>query len=328
MANEERHCYVTEWYDSHAEIKRQYQLMHYLKDNTIEMYDIKNRRKFLNRIKLPQMPHKLLIGTKLSIHARQHCIVEYADQKTRLDHQGLNESTCGIIKSHAHLGKVLTLLATADLKVTSLKSIKLTPLHVTQLNLDQSAVIAIEAKGRDAISKFGEISKAVNCIAAVDAEQAEFIATTLMSSESTVTTQDGVSCAIIKPHALDHAGSIIDEILAKYEKITAVKMVSLDRKEAEEFYEVYRNVVPEYSQMADELASGPSIVLEVGSANGSNVVESLRQLCGPVDPNVAAAIRPSTLRARYGSSKVQNAVHCTDLEGDGAFESNFMFEVL
>ena len=33
------------------------------------------------------------------------------------------------------------------------------------------------------------------------------------------------------------------------EKITAVKMVSLDRKEAEEFYEVYRNVVPEYSQM-------------------------------------------------------------------------------
>ena len=83
MANEERHCYVTEWYDGHAEIKRQYQLMHYLKDNTIEMYDIKNRRKFLNRTRLPQMPAKLLIGTKLSIHARQHCIVDYGDHKTR-----------------------------------------------------------------------------------------------------------------------------------------------------------------------------------------------------------------------------------------------------
>ena len=65
------------------EIRRQYQLMHYLKDNTIEMYDIKNRRKFLNRTRLAQMPEKLLIGTKLSIHARQHCIVDYADQKTR-----------------------------------------------------------------------------------------------------------------------------------------------------------------------------------------------------------------------------------------------------
>ena len=31
MANEERHCFITEWYDSHAEIKRRYQLMHYLK---------------------------------------------------------------------------------------------------------------------------------------------------------------------------------------------------------------------------------------------------------------------------------------------------------
>ena len=158
---------------SHAEIKRQYQLMHYLKDNTIEMYDIKNRRKFLNRTRLPQMPHKLLIGTKLSIHARQHCIVDYADQKTRQDHQGLNESTCGIIKSHEHLGKVLTLLAQNDLKVTSLKSVKLSPLHVTQLNLDQSAVIAIEAKGRDAIAKFAEISNGVNCIAAIDADQAK-----------------------------------------------------------------------------------------------------------------------------------------------------------
>merc|ERR1712179_394690 len=136
MANEERHCFITERYDSHAEFKRQYQLMHYAKDDTIEMYDIKNKRKFLNRTRLPQMPEKLLIGTKLSIHARQHCIVDYADQKTRQDHQGLNESTCGIIKSHEHLGKVLTLLAQNDLKVTSLKSVKLSPLHVTQLNLD------------------------------------------------------------------------------------------------------------------------------------------------------------------------------------------------
>ena len=71
------------WENSWKEIRRQYQLMHYLKDNTIEMYDIKNRRKFLNRTRLAQMPEKLLIGTKLSIHARQHCIVDYADHKTR-----------------------------------------------------------------------------------------------------------------------------------------------------------------------------------------------------------------------------------------------------
>ena len=39
------------------------------------------------------------------------------------------------------------------------------------------------------------------------------------------------------------------------------------------------------------MSSGPSIVLEIGSTDGSNVVESVRQFCGPADPKVAAAIR-------------------------------------
>ena len=40
------------------------------------------------------------------------------------------------------------------------------------------------------------------------------------------------------------------------------------------------------------------------------------------------AIRPDTLRAKFGLNKVQNAIHCTDLDTDGAFECNFMFNVL
>ena len=125
-------------------------------------------------------------------------------------------------------------------------------------------------------------------------------------------------------------------------KISAIRLIALDRKEAEEFYEVYRNVVPEYSQMVsvkvpivsdnniqtDELSSGPSIVIELTSEDGKNLVQSLREFCGPPDSKVAAAIRPKTLRARYGSTKVQNAIHCTDLDTDGAIESNFLFNVL
>ena len=47
------------------------------------MYDIKNKRKFLNRTRQPNLPEQLLIGTKLQIHSRQHCIVDYGDEKTR-----------------------------------------------------------------------------------------------------------------------------------------------------------------------------------------------------------------------------------------------------
>ena len=48
--------------------------------------------------------------------------------------------------------------------------------------------------------------------------------------------------------------SISDGLLDN--KITAVKMLFLDRREAEEFYEVYRNVVPEYSQMVSNSVFG------------------------------------------------------------------------
>ena len=49
-----------------------------------------------------------------------------------------------------------------------------------------------------------------------------------------------------------------------------------------------------------------------------SAAEGLRLLCGPADPLLAAALRPGTMRAAFGETKAQNAVHCTDLEEDAA----------
>lgn len=88
----------------------------------------------------------------------------------------------------------------------------------------------------------------------------------LFGEESTCTTSDGATCCVIKPHAMKQAGTIIDEIIAKCkfklfveknsidildDQLSAIRMISLDRKEAEEFYEVYRDVVAEYAQMVN-----------------------------------------------------------------------------
>lgn len=35
---------------------------------------------------------------------------------------------------------------------------------------------------------------------------------------------------------------------------------------------------------------------------------------------LARELRPNTLRAKFGKTKVQNAVHCTDLPEDGLLE--------
>ena len=40
---------------------------------------------------------------------------------------------------------------------------------------------------------------------------------------------------------------------------------------------------------------------------------------------IARHLRPKTLRAQFGTNKIQNAVHCTDLPEDGLLEVRACF---
>lgn len=77
--------------------------------------------------------------------------------------------------------------------------------------------------------------------------------------------------------------------------------------------------------MIDQLSSGPCVALEVRQ---DDAVEKFRALCGPYDPEIARKLEPNTLRAKFGSDRVQNAIHCTDMQEDGALEVNFIFDIL
>jgi len=48
----------------------------------------------------------------------------------------------------------------------------------------------------------------------------------------------------------------------------------------------------------------------------TDIFDNLRELCGPHDPSIAKLLRSRSLRARYGKSSSQNAIHCTDLPED------------
>jgi nucleoside-diphosphate kinase len=43
---------------------------------------------------------------------------------------------------------------------------------------------------------------------------------------------------------------------------------------------------------------------------------------------IARALRPKSLRALFGSDKIKNAVHCTDLPEDGTLECEYFFSIL
>ena len=107
-------------------------------------------------------------------------------------------------------------------------------------------------------------------------------------------------------------------------------MFVLDKASAVEFFDVYKGVLNEYTEAVDQLIKGPCIALQLVKADGpaDTTVESFREFCGPTDVEIAQHLRPTSLRAKYGESRVLNAVHCTDLPEDGLLECKFFFNTL
>jgi len=130
---------------------------------------------------------------------------------------------------------------------------------------------------------------------------------------------------VIRPHAVRDAGEIVDRIVQEGFEISAMRLWHLDKVMAEEFFDVYKGVLPEYPEVVYQMSNGPALVLEVRQ---EDAVNSFRKLVGPHDPEVAKHLRPDTLRARFGVDRVRNAVHCTDLPEDGLLEVEYFFNIL
>eukprot|EP00873_Tetraselmis_striata_P014003 jgi/Tetstr1/434267/TSEL_023374.t1 len=142
---------------------------------------------------------------------------------------------------------------------------------------------------------------------------------------------NGTTLGIVKPAAFESGltGRIIGTVMQRFH-ITAMELFHIDRANAAEFYEVYKGVVHpgEFTSMVDELSSGPFVAFEVMDPDGADPCEPFREMCGPADPEIGKVLRPASVRAQYGLTKVNNAVHCTDLPEDGGLEVNYFFDIL
>lgn len=102
----------------------------------------------------------------------------------------------------------------------------------------------------------------------------------------TTTLMQNTTLGVVKPHAI-MAGQLGDICAAIYDggmRVTAMKMFSLERQCCEEFYEVYKGVVPEYLSNVLELSNGPCVAMEVQAINAAaNTYADFRKLCGPAD---------------------------------------------
>ena len=106
---------------------------------------------------------------------------------------------------------------------------------------------------------------------------------------------DNCTLCLIKPHIQREGktGQVLDMILQAGFEISAMELFNMSRAVIEEFYSVYKGVIPEYLPIIENMTSGPVIALEIRQ---QNAVASFRELCGPHDPEIARHLRPNTIR--------------------------------
>uniref|UniRef100_A0A4W4G7I6 Nucleoside diphosphate kinase homolog 7 n=1 Tax=Electrophorus electricus TaxID=8005 RepID=A0A4W4G7I6_ELEEL len=356
---EERFAFLAEWYDPSAALLRRYQLLFYPKDGSVEMYDVKNQRTFLRRTKYDDLHQEdLFVGNRINVFSRQLNLVDYGDQYTANKLGSKKERTLAMIKPDAvtKVGDIIQMIYDAGLIVTKAKMTKLSWKQAGDFYMEHQSksffnnlvqfvtsgpVVVMELMGDEAVSvwrkvlgptdsgaarkdapaslraRFGtdgtkNAGHGSDSLASAARELELFFPSTTGHGPSNTAQYSYCTCCIIKPHAIS-------------EGETLNACFNLDQASAEEFLEIYKGVVSEYTGMVAELCSGPCMALEI---HGPDAPREFRAFCGPSDPEIARHLQPATLRARYGKNKVQNAVHCTDLQEDGLLEVQYFFKIL
>ena len=125
---------------------------------------------------------------------------------------------------------------------------------------------------------------------------------------------------IIKPDSVrkGNFGKIISRLESEGFRILGLKKVSLGRKQAEGFYAVHRER-PFFPSLVEYMTSGP---VYVAALERDNAVAHLRQVMGATDPKKADK---GTVRAEFGESIEQNAVHGSDSDENAGIEIAFFF---
>lgn len=125
---------------------------------------------------------------------------------------------------------------------------------------------------------------------------------------------------IVKPDAVaaGHLGRILAELEGRGFRIRAMRMVRMTRREAEGFYAVHRER-PFFAELTEFMSSGPAVAAVL---DHEDAVPALRLAMGATDP---AEADPGTIRAAYGRSIGNNAIHGSDSDENAAIEIGYFF---
>lgn len=126
--------------------------------------------------------------------------------------------------------------------------------------------------------------------------------------------------AIIKPDAVkkNATGDILNMIHAAGFRIIGMRMMEINREQAEGFYAVHAGK-PFFGSLCDFMSSGPIVVLALEK---ENAIADWRKLMGATNP---ANAEPGTIRKKHAENIEHNAVHGSDAEDTARFELSYFF---
>lgn len=128
---------------------------------------------------------------------------------------------------------------------------------------------------------------------------------------------------MVKPDGV--ARGLIGEVIRRFERVglrvAALRMVRLDKREAEAFYAVHRGK-GFFDSLTTFMSSGPIVAMVL---EGDSAIRKVRDLMGATNPREAA---PGTIRAEYADEVEKNVVHGSDSPESAAVEIPFFFSGL
>jgi nucleoside-diphosphate kinase len=327
FSDSECYGFHVEWHDAQADLIRVYELTVFVpprKGAPLEaaMYDPKGKKPFVKRMPIADLRlEDLHVGSTVTIHGRQLRIKDWRDQRTR---QKL-ETARGVFtlltapSAFSQLGRIIAAVEGVGLTITRFRLV----------GEGGSPVVAMQVAGGESGAKWDKLSSMFvqGALRKASDEEADPYFEDKQRFPTTAAF-DNCTLAIIRPHAVKsgNVGAIVTTIMEAGFEISAAKMLHLQRAEASELTEVYMGVLPYYSELVDGMSCAPCLAMELRGESG--IVEKFRELCGPHDVDMARHLRPQSLRARFGISNAQNAVHASDMEGDAESEVRYVFDVL
>ena len=349
--------FVCEWFDPMPQMKRQYLLKYFTDQHMAEMVDVKSKKMFLKKSPCPSTLtiDDFYVGSKILLYSRELEIVDYGDSKTKERFQHQVQPVVVVLpnNTYSQWGRIMDeLVSSQGMNLVQAKTIILATNQADKLvaildgnngnpdrrkstSLSEGVSLALLLHASDSysivqsvVSRFSQQEK-LTILAAKNGMQSSDMQGMLFndSGNTNTATLDSCTCCIIKPHAVKskQAGLIIDHIISQGYEISALRTLFFDKVQAEEFYEVYKGVVPEYQDHVLQLCGGLCIAMEI---RAQDPVETFRVTAGPWDVEMAKELRPDTIRGKYGVDRIRNAIHCTDLPEDAELECEYCFKLL